>query len=75
MSDSHQGPDKLFLEIWRVMGQSRSSLPDVITEFAIPFSPDIPVREAANLVQTTTVPGLCYQLHLACVAHLLVSSI
>lgn len=38
--------------------------PYIISELAVPLTPDIPVREAADLVQTPTVPGLCYQLHL-----------
>ena len=36
----------------------------VIPILAIPLAPNIPVWEAANLVQTPTVPRLCYQLHL-----------
>ena len=36
----------------------------IISVFAVPFAPDIPVGEAAHLVQTATVPGLCYQLDL-----------
>jgi len=36
----------------------------VIPIIAIPLAPNIPVWEAANLVQTPTVPRLRYQLHL-----------
>ena len=36
----------------------------IISVLAIPLTPYIPVWEAPDLVQTATVPGLCYQLHL-----------
>lgn len=40
----------------------------IVPIFAIPLTPHIPVGEGPNLVQTPTVPWLCYQLHLHFVA-------
>lgn len=36
----------------------------IISVLAVPLTPYIPVGKAPHLVQTTTVPGLCYELYL-----------
>ena len=36
----------------------------IVSEAAIPLAPDVPIWEAAHLIQATAVPGLCNQLRL-----------
>ena len=38
--------------------------PDVVPKLPIPFSPNIPVGKAADLIQTSAVPRLCQELDL-----------